>query len=119
MLDIVAKPRWIPPASFSILSEFIPAVGQEYWHCDMKRGFKRARKKEPAIAALLGQDTPVQRIGRLAQKGVYEFHQDHRLLEAPDGVAQVAQILQLDQELPVVKERIWQVLDNYHKQPIL
>lgn len=116
---MVTKSRWIPFASFSLLSEFVSAVGQERWHCDMKRGFNRARKKEPEIAAILSKDTSIQRVGHLAQQGVYEFHQDNQLLNEIKGVEQVAQILQLDQELPIVKERIWSILANYYKQPIL
>jgi len=111
--------RWIPFASYSLLSEFTPAVGQEYWHCDMKRGFQRVRKKEPLVAALLDQDTTVQRIGLLAQQVVYEFYQDSRLLDEVDGIEQVAHILQLEQEIPLVRERVLQILDNYYSQPIL
>jgi hypothetical protein len=116
---MVVKSRWLPFASFSLLSEFAPAVGQEYWHCDMKRGFQRVRKKEPAIAALLNQDTTVQRIGLLSQQGIYEFHQNNRLLDDVDGVDLVAQTLKLEQEVPVVRERVLQVLENYYAQPVL
>ena len=116
---MVTKLRWMPFASFSLLSEFTPAVGQEYWHCDMKRGFQRVRKKEPAIATLLGQDTTVQRIGLLAQQSVYEFHQNIQLLEQVDGAAQIAAILQLEREMPVVQARVLQILNHYRQQPIL
>jgi hypothetical protein len=109
----------MPFASFSLMSEFIPAVGQEYWHCDMKRGFQRVRKKEPAIAAILNRDTTVQRIGLLAQQGVYEFYQDDRLLDRVDGVDQVAHTLKLKSESLVVRERVLQVLDNYYDYPVL
>lgn len=116
---MACRSRWLPFASFSLMSEFTPAVGQEYWHCDMKRGFQRARKKEPAIAALLTQDTTVQRIGLLAQQGVYEFHQNNCFLDDADGVARVAQILKLEEESPLVRARVLQVLDNYYDEPIL
>lgn len=116
---MVAKSRWIPFASFSLLSEFVPAVGQELWHCDMKRGFKRARKKELKVGALLSQDTTVQRIGLLAQQGVYEFHKNTQLLNEENGIKQVANALQLDQESLDVKERIWKILNNYYQQPVL
>jgi hypothetical protein len=59
-----------PFVSFALLSECVPAISQEYWHCDMKRGFKRVRQREPEIAAFLAQDTTVQRIGLLAQRAV-------------------------------------------------
>jgi hypothetical protein len=113
------RSRWLPFASFSLMSEFTPAVGQEYWHCDMKRGFRRARKKEPEIAGLLTKDTTVQRIGLLAQQGVYEFHQNACFLDDVDGVARVAQTLQLEEESPLVRARVLQVLDNYYDEPIL
>lgn len=111
--------RWLPFSSFSLLSEFAPAVGQEYWHCDMKRGFQRVRKKEPAVAALLSQDTTPQRVGLLAQRGIYEFHQSSQMVDRVDGVERVAALLQLEQETPIVQDRILQVLRNYHIQPIL
>lgn len=110
---------WKPFASFSLLSEFSPAVGQEYWHCDMKRGFQRVRKKEPTIAEILAQDTTSQRIGLLAQQGVYEFHQNPKLLDSLDGARQVAETLQLEHELPSVRDRVLQTLANYQRQPIL
>lgn len=116
---MVGRSRWLPFSSFSLLSEFVPAVGQEYWHCDMKRGFQRVRKKESAIAAILNQDTTVQRIGLLAQQGVYEFHQDAGLFDDVDGVEQVARTLKLENESLVVRERVLKVLDNYHDYPIL
>jgi PD-(D/E)XK nuclease superfamily len=112
--------RWMPFASFSLMSEFTPAVGQEYWHCDMKRGFQRVRKKEPAISAILNQDTTVQRIGLLAQQGVYEFHHKNNwLLNDVDGMDKVARILKLEQEPLVVQERVLKTLDNYYNQPVL
>jgi hypothetical protein len=111
--------RWLPFASFSLMSEFSSAVGQEYWHCDMKRGFQRVRKKESEIAAILNQDTTVQRIGLLAQQGVYEFHQGSHLLDEVNGVDRVARILKLEQESLVVRERVLQTLANYYDQPVL
>lgn len=111
--------KWLPFASFSLMAEFEPAVGQEYWHCDMKRGFKRARKKEPLIAALLAQDTTPQRIGLLAQQGVYEFHQHEQWLDRVDGVERIATDLQLEQELPTVRDRVLQILKSYHGKPVL
>ncbi len=48
--------RWLPFASYGLINEFIPAVGQESFHCDMQRGYKRGRKKELGVAALLCGD---------------------------------------------------------------
>lgn len=110
---------WRPSVSYTIWSEFSPPVGQEHWHCDMKRGFARARKREPQVAALLDRDNTPQRIGLLAQKGVYEFHQDPLMLNRKDAVEKVADILQLSQESSEVQERVILILENYHQQPIL
>jgi hypothetical protein len=85
----------------------------------MKRGFTKARKRESQVAALLAQDNTPQRIGLLAQKGVYEFHQDSLMLYRRDAVEKVAEILALSQELDEVQKRIIQILTNYHNNPIL
>jgi PD-(D/E)XK nuclease superfamily len=111
--------RWLPFASYGLLSEFAPAVGQEIFHCDMQRGFKRVRKKEPEVAALLAKDTTSQRIGLLAQKAVYEFHQKTELLDREDGVEKLASILSLGQETAVIQQRVFQILDNYYDNPVL
>ena len=58
-------------SSYNLLSLFSPAVGLEHLHCDMKRGFAKARKKEPEVAKLLDKDNTAQTIGLLAQKAVY------------------------------------------------
>lgn len=106
-------------ASYNLWSLFSPAVGQEYWHCDMKRGFQKARKKEPQVAYLLLQDNPPQLIGHLAQQGVYEFHQNPLMLYQRDAVEKVAEILELSQKPAEVQQRVIQILENYQKHPIL
>lgn len=110
---------WRPYVSFNIWSQFASSVGQEYLHCDMKRGFSRARKKESLVKALLEQDTIPQHIGLQAQKGVYEFHQNIQLLKQSNSVAIVAEKLKLDQEPVEVKQRIIKILTNYYEKPIL
>lgn len=105
-------------ASYNLLSLFFPAVGQERWHCDMKRGFTKARKKELQVKTLLEQDTTWQKIGLLAQKGVYEFHRDTQLLDSSDGVDRVAEIIQLSQESVEVQKRVTPILEKYRKTPI-
>lgn len=110
---------WRPFASYNLWSLFSPAVGQERLHCDMKRGFTKARKREPQVAALLTQDNTPQQIGHLAQRGVYEFHQDALLLYRKDAVERVAEILKLSQEPAEVQERVIQILKNYHNSPVL
>ncbi|MDJ0771810.1 MAG: PD-(D/E)XK nuclease family protein [Mastigocoleus sp. MO_167.B18] len=106
-------------ASYNLLSLHSPPVGLEHLHCDMKRGFAKARKREPLVAALLKQDNIPQRIGLLAQKGVYEFHQDSSMFSDKDALDQLAIILRLDQELDLVREKVTQILKNYLKNPIL
>lgn len=105
--------------SYSSWSQISPPIGKEHWHCDRKRGYSRARKKEPGIEELVNVDNTAQRIGNLAQKGVYEFHQDIQLLSQPDGVAKVAEILELSQESTEVRERVESILNNYYQKPIL
>lgn len=113
------KTIWRPFASYNLWSLFAPPIGQERWHCDMKRGFQKARKKEPSVADLLDKDNIPERIGHLAQKGIYEFHQDTELLNQSDGAEKVAEILELNQEADEVQGRVISILINYHKNPIL
>ncbi len=106
-------------ASYSLLVLHSPPVGLEHLHCHMKLGFSKARNREPQVAKLLEQDNTYQRIGLLAQRGVYEFHNDTLLLNTSDGVAQVAESLELSKELDIVQERVLTILNNYYENPIL
>jgi hypothetical protein len=106
-------------ASYNLWSLFSPSPGQEIWHCDHKRGYIKAKKKDPIVEVLMAQDLSWQKIGLLGQKGVYEFHQDSDLLCSPHGVAQVAKILKLHQEAEEISLRVIQILKNYHDNPIL
>jgi hypothetical protein len=91
----------------------------EQWHCDSKRGYLKAKKKDREVQALAEQDTPVQSIGLLAQRGVYEFYQDTHLIAAFDGVARVADSLGLSQYSEEIQARVTQILRNYQAQPVL
>jgi len=113
------RETFLPYASYSLWSSFQPAVGKEQWHCDMKRGFTKVRQKEPQVKAILDQDSTSQRVGKLAQKGVYEFHQDPILLDSSDSVKIVAKILNLNEESDEVQSRVMLILQNYHANPIL
>lgn len=106
-------------ASYNLLNLHSPPPDKEYWHCDMKRGFIKARKRHPQVKALLNQDNVAQKIGLLAQKAVYEWHQNYVTSPADNLVFKVAEILDLDQELPSVKKRVSLILEKYHKNPIL
>ena len=110
---------WRYNVSYSSWSQISPPIGKEHWHCDRQRGYKRARKKEPGIRELVNVDNTAQNIGHLAQRGVYEFHQDVKLLFSPDGVQRVAEILKLSQESTEVRERVEAILKNYSQEPIL
>ncbi|MBD2353451.1 PD-(D/E)XK nuclease family protein [Tolypothrix sp. FACHB-123] len=108
-----------PFASYHLWSLVAPATGQERWHCQMRRGFVKARQHEPQVKALLGKATPPQRIGILAQKGVYEFHHHRHLLKQSDGVDQVAKLLELSHTDREVQQRVRQILQKYHNAPLL
>jgi len=111
--------KWLPFVSYGLMAEFIPAVRQESFHCDMQRGYKRGRKKEAAVATLLAKDTTPQRIGLLAQQGVYEMHQSPEMIHQENGVDNLAHILRLDEESYTVQQRITQILYNYRDRPVL
>ncbi|MCG6133365.1 MAG: PD-(D/E)XK nuclease family protein [Nostoc sp. LLA-1] len=108
-----------PFASYHLWSLVAPAIGQERWHCQMRRGFIKARQHEPEVKALLGKATAPQRIGILAQKGVYEFHHNRHLLQQSDGVEQVAQILKLSNSTYQVQQRVLHILQKYYDEPLL
>ncbi|MFH7024648.1 MAG: PD-(D/E)XK nuclease family protein [Heteroscytonema crispum UTEX LB 1556] len=106
-------------ASYHLWSLIAPGAGQERWHCQMRRGFVKARQHDPQVKALLAKATAPQRIGILAQKGVYEFHYNRHLLDQSDGVEQVAQLLKLSNSTDEVQQRVLQILKNYHNSPLL
>ncbi len=108
-----------PFASYHLWSLVAPASGQERWHCQMRRGFIKARQHEPEVKALLATATAPQRIGILAQKGVYEFHNHRHLLQRSDGVEKVAQLLKLGNSSDLVRQRVLQILKKYHDAPLL
>lgn len=108
-----------PFVSYHLWSLVAPATGQERWHCQMRRGFIKARQHEAQVKALLAKATAPQRIGILAQKGVYEFHHNRHLLHQSDGVEKVAQILKLSNSDGEVQQRVLQILQKYHNAPLL
>ena len=106
-------------ASYNLLSLFSPPVGREHWHCHMKRGFTKARKRESEVKRLLEQDNTAQRIGILAQRGVYEFHHHPLTLHRGDVVEEIAEILHLNEESVLVQQRVIEILKNYQDKPLL
>ncbi|MEA5597087.1 PD-(D/E)XK nuclease family protein [Rivularia sp. UHCC 0363] len=107
-------------ASYHLWSLIAPASGQQRWHCQMKRGFIKARQDEPKVKALLkAKVTASQRIGLLAQKGVYEFHHNRNLLKSDDGVEKVAGLLKLSNLGDEIQQRVRQILKKYQDAPLL
>jgi PD-(D/E)XK nuclease superfamily len=109
---------WLPFASYILWSLFSPPIGHESWHCDMKRGFTKARKREPQVAELLAKDNIPQLIGHLAQQGVYEIHRDEQMHKQKD-IVKLAAILQLETQADDVQQRVLQILIKYLDNPIL
>ena len=86
----------------------------------MKRGFIKARQDDPKVKALLkAKVTASQRIGLLAQKGVYEFHHNRNLLNSVDGVEKVARLLKLGNLTDEIQQRVRQILQKYQDAPLL
>ncbi|MGD1909441.1 MAG: PD-(D/E)XK nuclease family protein [Rivularia sp. (in: cyanobacteria)] len=107
-------------ASYHLWSLIAPASGQQRLHCQMRRGFIKARQDEPKVKALLkAKVTASQRIGLLAQKGVYEFHHNRNLLNSVDGVEKVARLLKLGNLADEIQQRVRQILQKYQDAPLL
>ena len=107
-------------ASYHLWSQFEPALGWEDTHCQMQRGWRWTHK--PASNGLqVSPLTPTiwQKVGTLAQQGVYEFHQDPLLLKHSRGCEQIADRLYLYYELAVVRDRVMKMLQQYQAAPWL
>ncbi len=107
-------------ASYQLWSQFEPALGWEDSHCHMQRGWRWTQtssppelQKSPAIATIW------QKVGKLAQQGVYEFHRDPLLLRHPRGVDRVADRLYLCYEIEPVRLRVMRILQQYRADPWL
>ena len=105
-------------ASYQLWTQFEPAIGWEDSHCQMQRGWRWARKsgtepKKPII------ETIWQKVGNLAQQGVYEFHRDPLLLKHPSGIDRVADRLYLYYEVAPVRQRVMGILLQYQAAPFL
>ncbi|MEA5509057.1 PD-(D/E)XK nuclease family protein [Crocosphaera sp. UHCC 0190] len=122
MSIVTQKPYqpWLRFASYALWSDYYPQVGMEHFHCEMQRGYKRFRKQEePEVKFLCEQDTIPQKVGHLAQRVVWEFHQQPELLTKENGVFEVADAIGLHQEPDEVKERVFPIIQNYQTNPIL
>jgi hypothetical protein len=109
-------------ASYHLWSQFEPALGWEDTHCQMQRGwrwtqFRSLSQEESKVLPV--QETIWQKVGKLAQQGVYEFHQDPLLLKHPRGSERVADRLYLYYEIATVRDRVMQILQQYQAAPFL
>jgi hypothetical protein len=107
-------------ASYHLWSQFEPALGWEDTHCQMQRGWRwtqTARSDDSQNIPFT--ETIWQKVGKLAQQGVYEFHRDPLLLKHPRGCERVADRLYLYYEVAVVRDRVMQILQQYQADPWL
>lgn len=119
-------PKYLPSVSFSIWSEFIPAIGKEELHCDMRRGFKRARKKEIIVESLLKTEPEAFKIGHWVQKAIYELVTTGNELEQilddltfKQTFKQDTKIIYFQQEDNSLKDKITNILYEYNTNPRL
>ncbi len=107
-------------ASYHLWSQFEPALGWEDSHCQMQRGWRWVQKSadgEPRATPVI--ETIWQKVGNLAQQGVYEFHRDRILLKHPRGIDRVADQLYLYYEIAPVRQRVMRILQQYQTAPFL
>jgi PD-(D/E)XK nuclease superfamily len=87
----------------------------------MQRGWRWTQGKSSSSAApgLPVQETIWQKVGKLAQQAIYEFHQNPLLLKHPRGCERVADRLYLYYEIAVVRDRVIQIIQQYQASPFL
>jgi hypothetical protein len=106
-------------ASYHLWSQFEPALGWEDSHCQMQRGWRWTQQLSPKDSAVVMTETVWQKVGKFAQQGVYEFHQNPLLLKHPRGCEQIADRLYLYYEIALVRDRVMQILQQYQAAPFL
>ncbi|MCL1462818.1 PD-(D/E)XK nuclease family protein [Argonema galeatum] len=105
-------------ASYLIWSEYVPQAGKEEYHCYLKQYWSRIKKRDPIVKPLL-VDTPQQLVGKLSQRGVFEFHQQPDLLISANGVQRVSELIELSQQPAEVQFKVQEILVRYQEQPVL
>lgn len=106
--------------SYNLWSQFEPAIGWEDAHCDMQRGWKwRQSSNFKQLETMPPPTTVWQKVGQLAQQGLYEFHQDPLSLKHPRGVDRVADRIYLHYEVAPVRRRVMEILEKYRAAPWL
>jgi PD-(D/E)XK nuclease superfamily len=78
-----------------------------------------SKKQDAEVQKCRASDLPAQRVGILAQRGVYEFWKAPQYLEDSTGVDWAIQKLQLHNELPEVCQQVTTILQSYHEKPFL
>jgi hypothetical protein len=106
--------------SYHLWSQFEPALGWEDTHCQMQRGWRWTQSSPGNQSQKIAlTETIWQKVGKLAQQGIYEFHQDPLLLKHPRGSDRVADRLYLYYEMAIVRDRVMAILQQYHAHPWL
>jgi hypothetical protein len=87
----------------------------------MQRGFRwtQAKLSSQEITVVPIQETIWQKVGKLAQQAVYEFHQNPLWFKHPRGCERVADRLYLYYEIAVVRDRVIQIIQQYQASPFL
>jgi hypothetical protein len=87
----------------------------------MQRGWRWTQPKSSSQEqqGLPVQETIWQKVGKLAQQGVYEFHQNPLWLKHPRGCERVADRIYLYYEIAVVRDRVMKILQQYQASPLL
>lgn len=111
--------EFLPFASFRLWQESRPLSENRFFHCEMKRGFSRFRKKEPFVKEILDRNTTVQSIGLLAQRVVWEFHYNPSLFNRNDAIENISARIELEKQTKEVQSRVYQIIKNYQNNPIL
>ncbi|MBD2184421.1 PD-(D/E)XK nuclease family protein [Planktothrix sp. FACHB-1355] len=105
-------------ASYLIWLEYVAQAGKEEYHCHLKQYWSRIKKYDSRVKPLL-LDTPQQLLGKLAQRGVFEFHQNPDLLSYDRGVERVTALIKLNQQPAEVQDKVRQILIKYQEKPVL
>jgi hypothetical protein len=105
--------------SYNLWSQFEPAIGWEDAHCDMQRGWKWRQSSSFKQLEIPPLTTVWQKVGQLAQQGLYEFHQDPLSLKHPRGIDRIADRIYLHYEVAPVRRRVMDILQRYRVAPWL
>jgi hypothetical protein len=103
-------------ASYQLWSQFEPAIDRADTHCQMQRGWRwvqdtgASNPAKPKIIPLW------QQIGKLAQRAIYEFHQEPLLLKHRRGIDRLADRLYLSYQIPPIRSRVMAIIERYQQE---